>query len=115
MTPDEFKFANSLEGKFLHRWRDAGGIEPVRQHHIVPGRKWAWDFAFLDRRIAIEIQGGTWTGGRHTRGKGYESDCRKGNAAILQRWRILHLTTDMVMDNDYIIDLARWINRQGPA
>lgn len=52
-------------------------------------RKWRADFAWPERRILVEIEGGTWSGGRHTRGRGYADDCGKYNAAALDGWMVL--------------------------
>jgi hypothetical protein len=54
------------------------------------------DFAWPAERVAVEIQGGTWNGGRHTSGKGYESDSRKSNAALLDDWILLRFTSNML-------------------
>jgi len=39
--------------------------------------------------LAVEVDGGTWTGGRHTRGAGFEADCEKLNAAVIAGFRVL--------------------------
>jgi hypothetical protein len=44
----------------------------------------------------VEIQGGTWTGGRHIRGAGYARDCRKLNDAARNGYYTLFFTTEMV-------------------
>jgi hypothetical protein len=36
--------------------------------------------------------------GRHVRGRGYERDCEKYNAAALAGWIVLRVTTDMIQD-----------------
>ncbi len=47
-------------------------------------RKWMFDFAFVDLKLAIEIDGGIWNEkGGHTTGVGYESDRKKDEAALL--------------------------------
>ena len=50
--------------------------------HIV--RKWRFDFVIghhpLNTKIAIEIEGGVFSHGRHTRGSGYVKDCEKLNS-----------------------------------
>ena len=46
--------------------------------------------------IVVEVEGGTWAKGRHTRGKGFENDCRKYNSAALLGYRVLRFTTNMV-------------------
>jgi very-short-patch-repair endonuclease len=49
-----------------------------------------------DIKLAIEIDGGIWTGGRHSRGKGQIEDMAKGNAAIALGWQVLHFTPSQV-------------------
>ena len=61
-------------------------------------RRWRFDFADVRRKIAVEIEGGIWVRGKHVRGKGYENDCRKYNAAALQGWTVLRFTPGMVTD-----------------
>ncbi len=46
--------------------------------------------------VAVEIEGGIWTGGRHTRGKGYQGDMEKYNAAQLYGWKVLRYTPDQI-------------------
>ena len=67
-------------------------------HAFEPGRKFRFDFAWPDRRLAVEADGGTWTGGRHTRGGGYEKDCIKLNQAALRGWAVLRFTEGMIED-----------------
>jgi very-short-patch-repair endonuclease len=76
----------------------AVGIDAVRQYRFAPPRKWLADFAILDESILIEIEGGVFVGGRHTRGTGYTNDIEKYNAATLDGWRLLRFTTDHVND-----------------
>jgi very-short-patch-repair endonuclease len=64
--------------------------------------KWRFDYAFPALMLAVEIDGGTWTGGRHTRGSGYAKDCTKRNTATLKGWRVLNFTTDMVKSGEAI-------------
>jgi len=71
-------------------------IHAEREYRFDPVRKWRFDFALLEERIAIEVEGGTWQGGRHTRGTGFEADCEKYNSAVLQGWRLLRFTPKMI-------------------
>lgn len=68
----------------------------VTEHRFHPVRKWRFDFAWEDRAIAVEIEGGTWNGGRHTRGKGFEQDCEKYNEACAMGWKVFRFTSSMV-------------------
>ena len=74
------------------------GIAFEREYVFAPPRRWRFDFAIPDRMVAIEVEGGTWSGGRHVRGAGYRRDIEKYNAAQALGWRVLRLTTDMVTD-----------------
>jgi hypothetical protein len=50
----------------------------------------------MDSRVAVEVMGGTWTGGRHVRGSGYRRDCIKLLHAAELQWQVIYLTSDMV-------------------
>lgn len=63
--------------------------EPVREFRFSPLRRWRFDLAFPDRKIAVEIDGGIWTQGRHSRGTGYAADCEKLARAAILGWRVL--------------------------
>ena len=66
--------------------------EPEREYRFHSRRRWRLDLAYPALRIGIEIEGGTWARGRHTRGQGYADDCEKYNAAVLLGWRVLRYT-----------------------
>jgi len=66
-----------------------------REAAVIPGRKFRFDFELNDR-ILIEIQGGTWNNGGHVRGKQFQSDCDKFNAATKAGYRCLKFTTEDV-------------------
>ena len=52
----------------------------------------------LGSHIAVEIEGGIWVKGAHTRGKHFESDCEKYNEAQKLGWQVYRFTPDMVND-----------------
>lgn len=49
-----------------------------------------------DVRLVVEVEGGTWTNGRHTRGSGFEKDCFKYNEASIAGWTVLRVTANQV-------------------
>lgn len=49
---------------------------------------WRFDFAWPASRIAVEVEGGGWSKGRHTRGAGFAEDMRKYDAAIRLGWTL---------------------------
>lgn len=71
-------------------------LSPVPEYKFHPTRKWRFDFAFVSEKLAIEIEGGIYSGGRHTRGSGFEADCEKYNEAVLLGWKILRFSTQSV-------------------
>ena len=66
--------------------------QPVAEHRFHPERKWRFDFAWPDRMIALEVDGGVWAGGRHTRGAGWVKDAEKLNHAAALGWRMFRST-----------------------
>lgn len=65
------------------------GIDFEREHRFHPPRRFRFDFAIVEHKIAIEHDGGVWSGGRHVRGKGFLRDLEKLNLAVLDGWRVL--------------------------
>ncbi len=59
-----------------------------------PVRKWRFDYAFPEHKIALEVEGGVWTGGRHTSSVGFLNDMEKYNTATLMGWRVFRTTPD---------------------
>lgn len=70
--------------------------DPVREYRFAPPRKWRFDYAWPDHKIALEYEGGVWTGGRHTRPKGYSADCEKYSRAAILGWCVIRVTEGMV-------------------
>jgi very-short-patch-repair endonuclease len=71
---------------------------PEREHRFAPPRRWRFDFAWPAKLLAMEVEGAVWTGGRHSRGSGFEADAEKYNEALLRGWRVLRVSTGMVKD-----------------
>ena len=65
-------------------------------------RRWRFDFANSRIKVAIECEGGTWSGGRHTRGSGFEKDCHKYNQAAIDGWLVLRYTRNMIESGEAI-------------
>jgi very-short-patch-repair endonuclease len=65
---------------------------PTPEHRFHPSRRWRFDLAWPDRRLAVEVEGGVHTRGRHTRGAGFEKDCEKYAEALVLGWRVLRVT-----------------------
>lgn len=78
--------------KFLQH--ELKGIEIVKEHRFHPVRRWRFDYAIPDRKIAVEVDGAVWVGGRHNRPAGYIRDMEKLNTAVSMGWLVLRVTTD---------------------
>ena len=84
---------------------------PVPEYRFHPVRRWRFDLAWPALLLAVEVDGGTWVSGRHTRGAGYERDCEKLNAAVLLGWRVLRFTTGQVTSGQALTVLSRPFGR----
>lgn len=87
----------------------------VTGYRFCDGRKWEFDFALIDHRIAIEIDGGNRmaainprTGkpvavGRHTQ----SDDYRKLNRAAELGWRVMRFTPEMIESGEALDTISR--------
>ncbi|BFM65332.1 TPA: DUF559 domain-containing protein [Acinetobacter baumannii] len=67
-----------------------------QEYKFHPTRKWRADFLITGTKILIEVEGGIWSGGRHTRGKGYIGDMEKYNSAAMMGFTVLRFSTEQV-------------------
>ena len=80
-----------LEQQFLDLWNlETTWASPEREYKFHPTRRWRFDFAWPGLWVAVEVHGGTFTGGRHSRGIGQASDFEKFNEASRMGWTVLH-------------------------
>jgi hypothetical protein len=86
---------------------DLEHIPYEREARLIPDRKWRFDFAIRYGAVdlAIEVQGGTWMRGRHSRGSGQDNDMRKANAATMAGYKVLSYSTQMVASGECIRDI----------
>lgn len=71
-------------------------IDFEQEYKFHPKRKWRADFLITGTKILIEVEGGIWSGGRHTRGKGYIGDMEKYNSAAMMGFTVLRFSTEQV-------------------
>jgi len=90
--------------------RQATGAEAVLEHKFLPDRRFRFDVAWLDRKVAAEIDGAVWTGGRHTSGAGFIRDQEKLNLAGLAGWRVFRFTWKDVESGAFADVLTRALN-----
>lgn len=87
-----------FEWKFAQMWEDTyPEIDLVVQHSFVPTRMFRFDFAHMESKTAIEIQGGTnttWMG--HSSISGRKNDGEKKMIAGTLGWYVFELPTDEI-------------------
>ena len=77
------------------------GIPFVREVGIVHDRRYRVDFLVGTHKpesVMVEVEGATWSNGRHVRGQGFAAGCEKQYLAILHGWRYLRVTSEQVAD-----------------
>lgn len=62
---------------------------PESEFRFAPPRRWRFDYAWPEHRVALEVEGGVFQGGRHTRGAGFLKDMEKYNEAAAKGWTVL--------------------------
>ena len=85
-------------------------IEFKREQKLIPGRRFRFDFLVGESLIA-EVEGGTWRGGRHTTGAGFQKDCEKYNLAVELGFRVLRFTSNMVRSGDAAQQIERIVRQ----
>jgi very-short-patch-repair endonuclease len=98
-----------LEEQFERGILRYGLPQPVREFVF---HRWRFDFAWPKLKIAVEVDGGTWVGGEHVRGRGYQRDCRKNNAAQIEGWAVLRADREMVFEEDFFLTVKAMISRR---
>lgn len=98
-----------LEGMLLGQIAERGLPAPVRQSNLpwkASGRAFRADFLWPEHRLICEVQGGSYSGGRHTTGAGYERDRVKSVLAQLAGYRVLEVTGRHVRDGSALTWIA---------
>ncbi len=75
-------------------------------------KRYRADFASIEARVAIEIQGGTWSRGRHVQATGYARDARKYNLAQMSDWQVFLLVTETATDPATLQGIAEHVRRR---
>ena len=89
-------------GSEKKKYSTLGFGEWKEEYVFMKGRRFRFDFAWPQHKIAVEIEGGTWTQGRHVTGTGFAKDCEKYNLATLSGWKVYRFPTQMVRDRTAI-------------
>ena len=68
--------------------------EIVKEFRYHPTRRWRFDYAIPAKKVAVEVDGGVWTGGRHINPAGYINDMEKLNTAASMGWLVLRIVRE---------------------
>lgn len=85
---------SSLERAFeTRRIQLLGDVpEPEAQYRFHPKRRFRFDYAWVEAKVACELEGIMSTKSRHTTIGGFVRDCDKYNLAIEKGWVVLRYT-----------------------
>lgn len=85
----------------------------VRQHRFHEGRRWAFDLASLEWKLAIEIQGVDHRRRGHQSVKGFKNDCQKFSAAFGMGWTVVPILHSMIADGSACELIASGLKQRG--
>lgn len=88
--------ADAIRVRFEGDCYEAGLPVPVPEYVFAPPRKWRFDYAWPSAKVALEVDGGVFVAGRHTRGAGWLKDTEKLNTAASMGWRLFRCTPQML-------------------
>lgn len=77
--------------------RAAGLPEPVAEFRFAPPRRWRFDYCWPIEKLALEVQGGLFVHGRHSRGAALLKEHEKLNTAAAMGYRVLFTTPDQLL------------------
>jgi len=111
---------SQLEENMLATIKLARLPEPTREYRFHETRKWRFDFAWPEVRIAIEVEGGAFgmknkegkmIQGGHNRGAHMTKDCEKYNTAQLMGWKVYRFTAVSIRNGD-ALEVCEELNKQ---
>ena len=87
---------------FIKIVKSSTGLDVEKEYRFHPTRKWRFDYAISAIKLAVEVEGPVWTGGRHTSSKGFLGDMEKYNEAALLGWCLIRTTPDRLLTSKTI-------------
>lgn len=86
------------------------GTPAFQEWQFHPTRRWRFDWAFPEAKLALEIEGGQWVNGRHNRAAGQIADLAKYSEAAILGWRIVYATPAEVENGTALDRVLRALN-----
>lgn len=108
-SPIQYKQSSNSETTNIpnYLWHYHNIPLPHIEYYFHEVRKWRIDFAWPEKKVAVEIEGGIWSGGRHVRPQGYIKDMEKYNSLVLHGWLLLRFTPNEI-DFDLIKNAIKY-------
>ena len=97
--------------KFEIVWRAMNGPKLLQEYKFHPTRRWRIDW-WHESGVAIELEGGIWSRGRHTSGKGFLGDMEKYNA-LAERGVLLFRVPSHQITAQWLTPIIQTIYRGG--
>jgi hypothetical protein len=93
------------------------GLHCEREYKFHEDRKWLADYMIMrpieiphpGNMVLVEIEGGAFTRGRHTRGKGFIEDMLKYSTASALYYRIFRFTPSQVLRGEAKEFIKKWL------
>jgi len=102
-----------LENMFAWQIRVLGKLPLMEsQYQFNPDRRWRADFAFVEEKILVEIEGGIWINGGHNRGARMIEDMNRQNWAVLHGWRCFRFADKHVKSGEAITIVESALNQK---
>jgi hypothetical protein len=88
---------------------------PLAEHRFNAERRWRFDLAWPGQWVAVEVQGGLFTQGRHTRGAALCREMEKLNDAQIRGWIVLLIQPKDITNGTLTGLLAAYFARWYPV
>ena len=98
---------SDLEELLFSQIQLVGLPTPEREYRFAPPRRYRADFAYPEQKILVEVQGGIYTRGAHSRGIGLERDYEKLNLAQILGYKVFQFSRKMIESGEAITILEK--------
>lgn len=108
---------SALEEEFAFHLKAAKVKKADREYVFARPRRWRFDFAWPDEMVAVEVEGGIYSRGRHVRPQGFINDCEKMNHASTpdkhgRSWCVLRFCAEHVHRGDALVLVEKALKRR---
>jgi hypothetical protein len=110
LTPAQMLRKHKADARILEfgTWCHRNGLPlPEAEYRFASKRRWRFDFCWLNRLIALEVQGGLFNAGRHTRGAALLKEHEKLNYAAMLGYRVIFTTPQTLKSRETLATLTQ--------